>query len=127
MLISSAYAQTAPAAGLVYDTLYRQGEFVGAALPVVVLLPPENIKVRFFVPEAEFGTLKAGDTVKVTLTGRDKPLTGRISYLSPQPEFTPPVLYNRENRSKLVFMVEATFAPEDARDLHPGQPADVSL
>jgi len=117
--------QAAPRDGLIYDTLYRQGEFVAAAAPVLVLLPPENIKVRFFVPEAEFGALKAGEAVRVAITGRDRPLNAHISFLSPRPEYTPPVLYNRENRSKLVFMVEATFAPDDARDLHPGQPVDV--
>ncbi len=119
-------SQSAPRAALVYDTLYREGEFVPAATPVVSLLPPENIKVRFFVPEAEFGDLKAGDPVKVSLTGRPT-FEARISYLSPQPEYTPPVLYNRENRAKLVFMVEAL--PVDAaaaRDLHPGQPVDVN-
>ena len=119
--------QAAPRAALVYDTLYREGEFVTAGTPVVALLPPENIKVRFFVPEAAFGALKAGDLVKVALTGRPAPLDARISYLSPRPEYTPPVLYNRENRAKLVFMVEAL--PVDAtaaRDLHPGQPVDVS-
>lgn len=119
-------SQSAPRDGLVYDTLYRQGEFVGASLPVIALLPPENLKVRFFVPEAEFGKLKAGDTVKVTISGHDHPLDAHISFLSPQPEYTPPVLYNRENRSKLVFMVEATFAAADARDLHPGQPVEVA-
>jgi len=120
-------SQAAPRAGLVYDTLYREGEFVVAALPVVTLLPPENLKVRFFVPEAEFGGLKAGDIVKVALTGRAEPFAARINYLSPRPEFTPPVLYNRANRAKLVFMVEAQ--PVDlavARDLHPGQPVDVT-
>ena len=119
-------SQAAPRAALVYDTLYREGEFVPAANPVVSLLPPENIKVRFFVPEAGFGALKAGDRVRVALTGRPE-LEARISYLSPQPEYTPPVLYNRENRAKLVFMVEAVFDPATARDLHPGQPADVTL
>ena len=90
-------------------------------------MPPENIKARFFVPEADFATLKAGASVKVGISGLAAPLDGRISYLSPQPEYTPPVLYNRENRSKLVFMVEATFDPAVARDLHPGQPVDVTL
>ena len=118
--------QAAPKAGLVYDTLYREGEFVAAGNPVVALLPPENLKVRFFVPEAEFTALKAGAAVHVTLTGQPAPLAAHISYLSPQPEFTPPVLYNRDNRAKLVFMVEAVF-DADARDLHPGQPADVTL
>jgi len=119
--------QTAPHAGLVYDTLYREGEFVAAAAPVVALLPPENLKARFFVPEAEFAALHAGDRVRVTVTGRPA-IEARVAYLSPQPEFTPPVLYNRENRAKLVFMVEAVFADATAaRDLHPGQPADVIL
>lgn len=118
--------QTAPRAGLVYDTLYRAGEFAAAASPVVSLLPPENIKVRFFVPEADFAALKAGARVSVTLTGRPA-LEARISYLSPRPEYTPPVLYNRANRSKLVFMVEALLDAAAARDLHPGQPVDVAL
>ena len=119
--------QTAPRAALVYDTLYRAGEFVALGLPVVYLLPPENLKVRFFVPEAEFAALKIGALVQVNITGVTKPLTATVNYLSPQPEYTPPVLYNRENRSKLVFMVEAVFAdPALARDLHPGQPADVT-
>lgn len=117
----------APRDALVYDTLFREGEFVAAGAPVVSLLPPEAIKVRFFVAEADYGRLKAGDVVKVSLSGRDAPLDARINYLSPKPEYTPPILYNRENRSKLVFMIEATFDPAVARDLHPGQPADVRL
>jgi HlyD family secretion protein len=119
-------AQSAPHAGLVYDTLYRQGEFVAAGNPIAALLPPENLKVRFFVPEAEFSKLHAGDTVRVNITSVPAPLDARVSYLSPQPEYTPPVLYNRENRSKLVFMVEAVFESAAARDLHPGQPVDVT-
>lgn len=120
-------AQAAPRAGLVYDTLYREGEFAAAGAPVVALLPPENLKVRFFVPESDFAGLRLGARVDVNVTGRAGELEGRISFLSPQPEYTPPVLYNRDNRAKLVFMVEAVFAGDAARDLHPGQPADVTL
>ncbi len=119
--------QTAPADALVFETLYRVGEFVGAGAPIVALLPPGQIKIRFFVPEADFAGLKVGDRVRVVFTGHPEPLAARINYLAPQPEYTPPVLYNRENRSKLVFLVEA--APVDAaaaRDLHPGQPVDVT-
>jgi HlyD family secretion protein len=119
--------QAAPADALVYDTLYREGEFAPAGSPVVALLPPDHLKVRFFLPEAELAALKTGDVVKVTMTGRETPIEARVSYLSPKPEYTPPVLYNRENRSKLVFMIEAV--PVDAtvaRDLHPGQPVDVT-
>jgi len=117
--------QSAPRAALVYDTLYREGEFVAAGNPVVALLPPENLKVRFFVPETDFATLKAGDRVRIAIDGR-APIEGRINYLSPKPEYTPPVLYNRANRAKLVFMIEAAIDDAAARDLHPGQPVDVT-
>jgi HlyD family secretion protein len=118
-------AQSARGAALVYDTLYREGEFVAAGSPVVVLLPPANIKVRFFVGEADLAQLKAGDPVSVGVQGLPAPLEATVSYLSPQPEYTPPVLYNRDNRAKLVYMVEAVFAKGAGADLHPGQPVDV--
>jgi HlyD family secretion protein len=120
-------AQAAPVSGLVYDTLYREGEFVSAGSPVVVLLPPANIKVRFFVAEPDYGLIKAGDRVTVAIDGVAGPLEARVTYMSPQPEYTPPVLYNRDNRAKLVYMVEAVFADNAAADLHPGEPVDVSL
>jgi len=119
--------QYAPRAALVFDTLYREGEFVAAGNPVVSLLPPENLKVRFFVPEAEFAALQPGARVQVSITGRATPVEARVNYLSPRPEYTPPILYNRDNRSKLVFMVEAAVDPAIARELHPGQPVDVVL
>ena len=120
-------SQAAPCAALVYDTLYRQGEFVSAGSPVVSLLPPANIKVRFFVAEPDFALLKAGDRVEVAIEGIPSPLEATVSYLSSEPEFTPPVLYNRDNRAKLVYMIEAVFAPGAAANLHPGQPVDVRL
>jgi HlyD family secretion protein len=118
-------AQSARRASLVYDTLFREGEYVTAGTPIVALLPPENLKVRFFVPEADFATLKAGDKIRVTLTGRP-PVDAHVTFLSPKPEYTPPVLYNRDNRAKLVFMIEALFDGNAAVDLHPGQPVDVA-
>jgi HlyD family secretion protein len=118
-------AQAAPAAALVYDTLYREGEYVSAGSPVVALLPPGNVKVRFFVPEPDFARIRAGDRVNVGIEGLPSPLAATVSYLSPQPEYTPPVLYNRDNRAKLVYMVEAVFSAGAGSDLHPGQPVDV--
>ncbi len=119
--------QIAPQAGLVFDTLYRPGEWVAAGRPVVVLLPPRNVKVRAFVPETRVALLHPGDRVTVTVDGLPGPLTGTISFISPQAEYTPPVIYNRSNRSKLVFMIEVVFEPEAAAQLHPGQPVDVQF
>jgi HlyD family secretion protein len=75
-------SQATPQAALVYDTLFRVGEFVPAATPVVALLPPANLKVRFFVPEADFARLKAGERIQVSISGQP-PLAARVSYLSP--------------------------------------------
>lgn len=116
---------TAPAAARVHETLYRPGEYVAAGMPVVALLPPGHVKVRFFVPEPELGRVKVGTKVTVTLSGEPTPVEATIRYVSTQPEFTPPVIYSRENRAKLVFMVEAHPPAEVAARWHPGQPAEV--
>ncbi|MFY3662879.1 HlyD family secretion protein, partial [Achromobacter ruhlandii] len=117
----------APAAALVFDTLYRVGEWVPAGSPVVSLLPPGNIKVRFFVPESVIGTLKPGQQAMVRCDGCGDPVPVRIDYISPQAEYTPPVIYSRETRGKLVYMVEARPAPDAATRLHPGQPVEAAL
>ena len=119
-------AQRAPQAGLVQDTFFVQGEWVPAGKPVVSLLPPANIKVRFFVPETLVGQIHAGQTVKATCDGCSAPIAATISYISPNSEFTPPVIYSKESRAKLVFMIEAVPAAADATRLKPGQPVDVT-
>jgi len=120
-------AQAAPQTGLVFDTLYRQGEWVDAGHPVVVLLPPQNIEVRAFIPETQIGTIKPGDSAQVFVDGVTEPFKGTLRYIFPQAEYTPPVIYSQESRGKLVFMVEVDFDPETAAKLHPGQPVDVQF
>jgi HlyD family secretion protein len=119
--------QFAPTNAYVQDTLYRQGEWVAAGNPVVVLLPPQNLKARFFVPQEVLPKIQTGQTVSVSFDGAKHAYPATISYISTQVEFTPPVIYNRENRAKLVVMIEARFAAKDAPDLRPGQPVDVKL
>ena len=116
----------APKAGLVQDTLYREGEWVQAGAPVARLLPPGHVKVRFFVPEGEVARLQPGQAVAIRCDGRAD-LSARISFISPQAEFTPPVIYSENTRSKLAFMVEARPAPEEGLKLHPGQPVAVVM
>ena len=117
----------APRDGQVTDTLYVQGEWVPAGSPVVTLLPPTHIKVRFFIPEKILGSVKVGQPVSVRCDGCGEPITAPVSYISPQAEYTPPVIYSRENRAKLVFLLEARPAPAEATRLHPGQPVEVRL
>ena len=117
----------APAAAMVQDTFFVEGEWVPAGRPVANLLPPQNLKLRFFVPEAQLGSIAIGQRVSAACDGCAAPIAATISYISRQAEYTPPVLYNRDSRTKLVFMVEARPAPGDALRLRPGQPLDVSL
>lgn len=118
---------TAPKAGLVFDTLYREGEWVQAGSPVVSLLPPENIKVRFFVPESAVGALAIGRKVTLHCDGCAADISASITYVSSQAEYTPPVIYSNDTRSKLVYMIEAHPAAADAAKLHPGQPLAVRV
>ncbi len=116
-----------PRNGLVFDTLYREGEWVAGGDPVVELLPPENLEVRFFVPEPVVGKLKVSQNLSVHCDGCAADVPASITYISPQAEYTPPVIYSNENRSKLVFMVIAKPPVEKAAGLHPGQPIEVAL
>jgi len=119
--------QHIPVAGSVADVLYREGEFVQAGSPVVSVLPPQNIKLRFFVPEPQFATLQLGQDVVVQCDGCKGPIRAKISYLSNAPEYTSPLIYSKENRASLVFMIEARPAPGQAALLHPGQPVEIRL
>jgi HlyD family secretion protein len=116
--------QSSPKEGLVFDTLYREGDWVAAGKPVIVLLPPANIKVRAFVAQEKLGLIHQGDSVSVSVDGVTEAYEGRISYISPKSEFTPPVIYSQDMREKLVFLVEISFDPKVAAKLHPGQPVD---
>jgi len=117
----------APRQGLVFDTLYREGEWVGAGNPVVEILPPENVEVRFFVPETILGKLRIGQSISVNCDGCPSPVPASITFLSPQSEYTPPVIYSNENRAKLVFMIIAKPPVNRAVELHPGQPVEVAI
>jgi HlyD family secretion protein len=119
-------SQSAPAAARVVDTLFRPGEGVPAGTPVVSLLPPANVKVRFYVPEPLVATLRAGQGVSVRCDGCGGDIAATIRFIASQAEFTPPVIYSRQNRANLVFLVEAWPAQPNAA-LHPGLPVEVLL
>lgn len=112
-------------AGLVYDVPYRLGEWVPAGSPVVRMLPPGNVKVRFYVPETVVGALRNGEAVQVRCDGCAAPVAATISYVANEAEYTPPVIYSNETRRKLVFLVEARPSAADAPKLRPGQPVEV--
>ncbi|WP_150698136.1 HlyD family secretion protein [Pandoraea terrae] len=113
-------------AGRVYDTMYREGEWVPAGSPVVRMLPPQNVKVRFFIPEAVLGRLKTGQGVRIRCDGCAA-IDAKITYIANDAEYTPPVIYSNDSRGKLVYLVEAYPGGADAMKLHPGQPVQVTL
>jgi len=110
----------------VEDVYYRIGETVAAGAPVLQLLPPDYVKIRFFVPAGMLGALKVGDRVAVRCDACAEGLDAHIDFIGQEAEFTPPVIYSRESRAQLVFLVEAR--PTDlTQPWHPGQPVEVSV
>ncbi|HYL91073.1 MAG TPA: HlyD family efflux transporter periplasmic adaptor subunit [Burkholderiales bacterium] len=113
----------APVSGLVQDTFFVIGEWVAAGRPVVSILPPGNVKARFYVPETVLSAMTIGRPIEIRCDGCP-PIDAKVSYVSSQAEYTPPVLYSKESRSKLLFLVEARLPNSPLR---PGQPLDVRL
>jgi HlyD family secretion protein len=116
---------SSPVTGSVQQVYYRAGEWVPAGKPIIAVLPPGNLKVRFFVNEAMLPKLSIDDTVTVSCDGCAPGITAKISFIARTSEFTPPVIYSMEERSKLVFLVEAR--PERPERLRVGQPVSVML
>jgi HlyD family secretion protein len=114
-----------PTAGTIQQVYFRPGEVAPAGRPVVSLLPPGNIKLRFFVPQGTLPRLAIGDAVRIDCDGCAGPLVARVSFISQKAEYTPPVIYSLEERAKLVFMIEAR--PERPELLRVGQPVRVAV
>jgi HlyD family secretion protein len=129
--LSSAHTRLArrkmasPADGIIQQIYYRPGELVPAGKPVLALLPPGNVKIRFFVPEAALPKIALGDPVAVRCDGCTGDIKARITFISRSSEFTPPVIYSLDERAKLVFLIEARS--DEPADLRVGQPVDVLL
>jgi HlyD family secretion protein len=113
----------APAAARVEEVFFQPGEWVSANQPVVSLLPDARVKVRFFVPEQQLAHYRPGKKVRFSCDGCANDLAATIRYVSPRPEFTPPIIFSRDSRDRLVFMVEAY--PDNPANLQPGLPVDV--
>jgi HlyD family secretion protein len=116
-------APTAPSGGRVEDVFFQAGEWVPANQPVMSFIPDDRVRLRFFAPQDGIAAYAVGGEVAFTCDGCAKDMKARITYVSPRPEFTPPVIYSREARERMVFMVEAL--PINAKGLTPGQPIDV--
>ena len=116
-------APRAPGPARVEEVFLQPGEWAAPNQPVLALIPDDRVFVRFFVPETEVAKYPIGRPIGFSCDGCAKGLKATVSYVSPRPEFTPPVIYSRGSRERLVFMVEAE--PERPRDLAPGLPVDV--
>ncbi len=119
--------QYSPVDGYVFDTFFRVGEKVVENHPVLALLAPENIKVLFYVPEKTLHQLKLGQTITFSCDSCQNKTSATIIYISPQAEYTPPVIYSKDTRDKLVYLIRATMPVNIAQNFHPGQPIDVYL
>jgi HlyD family secretion protein len=115
----------APVTGTVHQIYFREGEMVQQQRPVLSILPPGNMKVRFFVSETELPKLAIGQDVRVSCDGCAADLTAKIYYIATTAEYTPPVIYSQEERHKLVYLVQAR--PNKPDLLRVGQPVSVTL
>ena len=115
----------APVSGTIQQIYFREGEMVPAQRPVLSIMPPGNIKLRFFVPETELPKLVIGDEVRVSCDNCAADLTAKIYFIATTAEYTPPVIYSLEERNKLVYLIQARPARPDA--LRVGQPISVFL
>lgn len=115
----------APTAGTIERIYRRPGEVIAAGEPVLALLPPESLKLRFYAPETALSSLKVGAEIFYSCDGCADNLAARISFIATEPQFTPPVIYSLDERDKLVFLVEAR--PETPQAVRPGLPVDVRL
>jgi HlyD family secretion protein len=115
----------APHNASVEKRYYQQGEWVGAGSPVLSLLSPDQYKIRFFLPETELGKVKVGNSIQFQCDGCQQTQHATIRFIANTAEYTPPVLYTKEQWPKLVYMVEAT--PSDTSQLHAGQPISLWL
>lgn len=120
----SQLSPVAPVAARVEDVMYQAGEWVAANAPIISLVPDDQVKVRFYVPESMVNAYPPGTVVAIGCDGCASGMTARVSYVASRPEYTPPIIYSLATRDKLVFLVEA--APSAPRALTPGQPIDVT-
>jgi HlyD family secretion protein len=117
----------APISGYVNDTFYRIGEKVAANQPVVTILAPQNVKVLFYIPERDLSTIHLGQPITFTCDGCKKATTAKITFISSEAEYTPPIIYSKDTRYKLVYLVRADLPKNSVSQFHPGQPVDISL
>jgi len=115
----------APVAGTIQQIYFREGEMVPAQRPVLSIMPPGNMKLRFFVPETALPKLAIGDEVKVTCDNCAADLTAKIYFIATSAEYTPPVIYSLDERNKLVYLIQARPSKPDS--LRVGQPISVFL
>lgn len=115
----------APVAGSIEEVYFRPGETVLPGRPVVALLPPSNLKLRFYAPETEVAAISIGQTVTVTCDACPAGLAAKVTFIARSAEYTPPVIYSMEERAKMVFLIEAR--PDDPASFRVGQPVSVTL
>jgi HlyD family secretion protein len=111
--------------GRVFDTFYQEGEKIPMNQPVLAILAPENIDVLFYIPEQQLSQIKLGETVYFDCDNCKNRTAVTVSYISPEAEFTPPIIYSKDTRNKLVYLIRADIPRDIASQFHPGQPIDV--
>lgn len=113
----------APEAGRIERLYYSDGEVAGAGAPVVSIAGDGALRIKFYINEADRPALHLGDVIAVTCDGCATGLTAKVDHFASEPQFTPPIIYSRDERSRLVFLTEAVMTEQNG--ILPGQPVSI--
>jgi HlyD family secretion protein len=115
----------APENGRIERLFFKAGEVANAATPVVSISGSDAMKVLFYVSETDRQRFALGDRLAISCDGCPAELTATVSRFASDPQFTPPIIYSRDERNRLVFQTEAVLDQQNG--VLPGQPVSIEL
>lgn len=118
---------SSPVKGIVVDIYYSVGELVTAGIPVISLINSKEQKIIFYVPETVLSKIKINQNIEVLCDSCTNAIKGKIVYISPAAEYTPPVIYSESQRGKLVYRIEGQNLEDAPLYINPGQPVTVKI
>ena len=117
----------APSTGVITVRQAELGEVVSPGSPVVTLADLDHIWLRAYVAETDLGKIHWGQPASITTdTYPGKQYYGRISFISPDAEFTPKSVQTYTERVTLVYRIKIDIDNPN-HELKPGMPADAHI
>jgi HlyD family secretion protein len=117
----------APRPAVVEEIFLEPGEVAARGAPLMRLVDLQEVKLTFYLPNAEIGAVTKGRAATVTVDAYPSVrFSGKVSSIAMQAAFTPRNIQTRTDRDRLVYPIEVTIPNEQSR-LRPGMPAEARL